>query len=121
MLGSPNEKHPERTGHHVRPVDACGARLLWQPVARSPHIDRLAAAGVVFDAAYTNSPLCTPARYCMMTGQLPSSTRGYDNAAYFASTIPTFAHYPAEPDTTRCCRARCISSAPTSCTASRSA
>jgi choline-sulfatase len=62
-------------------------------VTQSPHIDRLAAKGVMFDAAYTNSPLCTPARYCMMTGQLPSSTRGYDNAAYLASTIPTFAHY----------------------------
>ena len=60
--------------------------------ALSPNIDRLAAEGVVFDAAYTNSPLCTPARYCMMTGRLPSSTKGYDNAAYLASTIPTFAH-----------------------------
>ena len=37
-------------------------------VTRAPHIDRLAADGVVFDAAYSNSPLCTPARYCMMTG-----------------------------------------------------
>lgn len=62
-------------------------------VAKAPNIDQLAASGVVFDAAYTNSPLCTPARYCMMTGQLPSATRGYDNAAYLASTIPTFAHY----------------------------
>ena len=60
---------------------------------QSPTIDRLAREGVVFDAAYTNSPLCTPARYCMMTGQLPSATRGYDNAAYLASTVPTFAHY----------------------------
>jgi choline-sulfatase len=63
------------------------------PVVKSPAIDRLAAEGVVFDAAYTNSPLCTPARYCIMTGQLPSATRGYDNAAYLAATIPTFAHY----------------------------
>jgi choline-sulfatase len=63
------------------------------PATRAPHIDRLAATGVVFDAAYTNSPLCTPARYCLMTGQLPSATRGYDNAAYLASTIPTFAHH----------------------------
>jgi choline-sulfatase len=62
-------------------------------VVHAPTIDRLAAEGVVFDAAYTNSPLCTPARYCLMTGQLPSATRGYDNAAYLASTIPTFAHY----------------------------
>ena len=63
------------------------------PVTKAPTIDRLASEGVVFDAAYSNSPLCTPARYCMMTGQLPSATRGYDNAAYLASTIPTFAHY----------------------------
>ncbi len=63
------------------------------PVVQTPTIDRLAAAGIVFDAAYSNSPLCTPARYCMMTGQLPSATRGYDNAANLASTIPTFAHY----------------------------
>ena len=63
------------------------------PATKAPHIDRLAAEGVVFDAAYTNSPLCTPARYCMMTGQLPSAARGYDNAAYLASTIPTFAHH----------------------------
>ncbi len=62
-------------------------------VVKTPTIDRLAAQGVVFDAAYSNSPLCTPARYAMMTGQLPSATRGYDNAAYLASTIPTFAHY----------------------------
>ena len=63
------------------------------PVVQAPTIDSLARTGVVFDAAYSNSPLCTPARYCMMTGQLPSATRGYDNAAYLASTIPTFAHY----------------------------
>ncbi len=62
-------------------------------VVQSPTLDRLAREGVVFDSAYSNSPLCTPARYCMMTGQLPSATRGYDNAAYLASTIPTFAHY----------------------------
>ena len=63
------------------------------PVTHAPTLDRLAREGVVFDAAYSNSPLCTPARYCMMTGQLPSATRGYDNAAYLASTIPTFAHH----------------------------
>lgn len=63
------------------------------PVVSSPSIDRLAREGVVFDAAYTNSPLCTPARCCMMTGRLPSATGGYDNAAYLPSTIPTFAHH----------------------------
>jgi choline-sulfatase len=60
--------------------------------ARSPAIDRLSSEGVTFDAAYTNSPLCTPGRYCMMTGRLPSSTGGFDNASYLPSTIPTLAH-----------------------------
>jgi choline-sulfatase len=60
---------------------------------KSPHIDRLAAEGVVFDAAYSSSPLCTPARYAFMTGQNISACAGYDNAAYMPATMPTFAHY----------------------------
>lgn len=63
------------------------------PVVKSPHIDRLAEEGVVFDAAYSSSPLCTPARYAFMTGQYCSRSGGYDNAAYMPSTMPTFAHY----------------------------
>ena len=61
--------------------------------AITPNIDRLAADGLRFDAAYTNSPLCTPARYCFMTGQLVSRTGAWDNAAYMPSVTPTFAHY----------------------------
>ena len=60
---------------------------------KSPHIDRLAAEGVLFDSAYSSSPLCTPARYAFMTGQNVSACGGYDNAAYMPSTMPTFAHY----------------------------
>ena len=60
--------------------------------ARTPAIDRLAAGGAVFDAAYCNSPLCAPSRAAFMTGRLPSRTGGYDNAAPFGSDVPTFAH-----------------------------
>jgi choline-sulfatase len=63
------------------------------PVVKTPNIDRLAAAGVVFENAYTNSPLCAPARATFMSGLLPSRTGAYDNAAEFRSSIPTFAHY----------------------------
>ncbi len=59
----------------------------------SPNIDRLADEGVLFDAAYSSSPLCTPARYAFMTGQNVSACRGFDNAAYLPATMPTFAHY----------------------------
>jgi len=63
------------------------------PVTRTPAMSWLAESGVVFDAAYTASPLCSPARASFMTGLLPSRTRVYDNAAEFGSAIPTFAHY----------------------------
>jgi len=63
------------------------------PVTRAPALSRLAESGVVFDAAYTASPLCAPARASLMTGLLPSRTGAYDNAAQFSSEIPTFAHY----------------------------
>jgi choline-sulfatase len=71
---------------------------LWLPaygreVASTPHIDALAERGVVFDAAYCNSPLCAPSRAVFVYGRLPSGTGVYDNAAEFPSHIPTFAHY----------------------------
>jgi len=63
------------------------------PVTRAPAMSWLAESGVVFDAAYTASPLCAPARASFLTGLLPSRNRVYDNAAEFSSEIPTFAHY----------------------------
>jgi len=63
------------------------------PVTRAPAMSWLAESGVVFDAAYTASPLCSPGRASFMTGLLPSRTRVYDNAAELTSEIPTFAHY----------------------------
>ena len=58
-----------------------------------PHLRRLAARSARFANAYTASPLCSPARASFMSGQLPSRTRVYDNAAEFASAIPTYAHH----------------------------
>ncbi|HZO21501.1 MAG TPA: choline-sulfatase [Steroidobacteraceae bacterium] len=62
-------------------------------VARTPHIDALARAGVVFESFYCNSPLCAPSRFSFMAGQLPSKIGAYDNAAEFPAQVPTFAHY----------------------------
>jgi choline-sulfatase len=48
---------------------------------QTPHLDRLAAQGVRFDAAYTPSPVCVPGRFAIMTGR-------------YAHTVQTIA-YPA--------------------------
>ncbi len=69
----------------------CGA--YGHKVAKTPHMDALAARGMRFDAAYCNSPLCAPSRFAFMSGQLISRIAAYDNASEFKATVPTFAHY----------------------------
>ncbi|MCO4842856.1 MAG: choline-sulfatase [Yoonia sp.] len=59
----------------------------------APNLKKLAARSTRFANAYTASPLCAPARASFMSGQLPSRTGVYDNAAEFASAIPTYAHH----------------------------
>ncbi|MCO6186755.1 choline-sulfatase [Rhizobium sp. L1K21] len=58
-----------------------------------PHLKELAERAARFKNNYTSSPLCAPARASFMAGQLPSRTRVYDNAAEYASSIPTYAHH----------------------------
>ncbi|NBQ27177.1 MAG: choline-sulfatase, partial [Rhodobacteraceae bacterium] len=59
----------------------------------TPHLKKLAARSTRFANAYTASPLCAPGRAAFMSGQLPSQNGVYDNAAEFASSIPTYAHH----------------------------
>ncbi len=59
----------------------------------APNLGALAARSARFANNYTASPLCAPGRASFMTGQLPSRTAVYDNAAEFTSSIPTYAHH----------------------------
>lgn len=63
------------------------------PLAKTPHIDALAARGTVFRNAYCSYPLCGPSRMSMLTGRLASRIGAFDNGTEFRSEIPTFAHY----------------------------
>ena len=47
---------------------------------QTPNLDKLAAKGVSFTSAYTNSPLCVPARSSFATGRYIHETRCWDNA-----------------------------------------
>ncbi len=59
----------------------------------APNLKKLAARSVRFENCYTASPLCAPGRASFMSGQLPSVTGVYDNAAEFPSDLPTYAHH----------------------------
>ena len=43
--------------------------------AKTPHIDRLAKEGVRFEQFYVNSPICSPSRTAISTGQYPQRWR----------------------------------------------
>ncbi len=43
------------------------------PVARTPHLDRLAAEGQRFDRAFSIAGVCAPSRSALVTGQFPTT------------------------------------------------
>ncbi|MBR0652021.1 sulfatase-like hydrolase/transferase [Roseomonas terrae] len=59
-------------------------------VVATPHLDRLAARGTRFDAAYTPSPICVPARGAFATGQPVHRSRCWDNAIAYDGRMPSW-------------------------------
>ena len=55
-------------------------------VVRTPVLDSIAKDAVVFNNAYTPSPICIPARQCMAAGQLPRTCK----AERYGDDIPPF-------------------------------
>jgi choline-sulfatase len=62
-------------------------------VVRARSLSKLAESGVVFDAAYCNSPICAASRFSMLSGRLPTTIGAYDNAAELPASVPTLMHY----------------------------
>lgn len=58
------------------------------PVAKSPNIDRLAARGVRFDAAYCNQAVCSPSRNNLMLGSRSTSLGIYNLSTNFRTAVP---------------------------------
>jgi iduronate 2-sulfatase len=58
------------------------------PLARSPHIDRLARRGLLFERAYANQAVCAPSRNALLTGLRPTSTGIYDLGTHFRRATP---------------------------------
>lgn len=58
------------------------------PIAQTPHIDRLAAQGVRFDRAYCNQAVCAPSRNSLMLSLRPQSIGIYDLPTNFRKSVP---------------------------------
>ncbi len=62
------------------------------PLIRSPNLDRLTAHGVRFANAYTNCPICIPARASFATGRYTFETGCWDNALAYTGVPPSWSH-----------------------------
>jgi choline-sulfatase len=62
------------------------------PSIRTPHLDGLAARGTRYAAAYTNCPICVPARASFATGRYVHDHRCWDNAIAYDGELPAWGH-----------------------------
>jgi iduronate 2-sulfatase len=68
----------------LRPELGCYGR----DYIKSPNIDRLARAGMVFDRAYCQQAVCSPTRSSLLTGTRPDTTKVWDLKTHFRTALP---------------------------------
>jgi arylsulfatase A-like enzyme len=106
---------PTRPNVLLVTFDQWSGRLLGcagHPVIQTPTLDHLAQAGTRFTRAYTECPICIPARRTLMTGtttrthgdrvfgtvtpmpELPTLAQTFRDAGYQASAVGKFHVYP---------------------------
>jgi choline-sulfatase len=66
------------------------------PLAKTPHLDRLALRGTSFLNAHCNAPLCNPSRTSLLLGLRPTTTGIYGLAPWFR-TLPEWRDRVALP------------------------
>jgi iduronate 2-sulfatase len=74
----------------MRPVLGC----YDDNVAITPHIDRLAKRGVVFNRAYCQLAVCGPSRHSLMSGKRPDATQVWDLGTHFREALPNAISLP---------------------------
>ena len=73
---------------HNRAMMSCSGH----PLVKTPNLDALAARGTRFTNAYTNCPICVPARASIATGRYNHDIRYWDNATAYDGRIKGWGH-----------------------------
>ena len=73
--------------HNVNALGCYG-----HPMVKTPNLDRLAAMGTRFTSAYTNCPLCVPARASLATGRYVHQIENWDGAHPYDGSVPSWGH-----------------------------
>ena len=60
----------------------------------TPHIDRLAERGLLFENAHCAAPVCNPSRTAVLTGLRPTTTGIYDNGRWWRPALPDVVTLP---------------------------
>lgn len=71
--------------HAYQAIGAYGSNLM-----ETPHIDRLAEEGILFDQAFVSNSICSPSRAVALTGKFSHLNGVRDNLDVFDSTQVTF-------------------------------
>ena len=68
--------------------------VFTRALAKTPHLDRLAARGVRFENAFAQYPVCNPSRSSLLTGLRCEQTGVVGNQQFFRDALPDVVTWP---------------------------
>eukprot|EP01047_Picozoa_sp_COSAG01_P002783 COSAG01_NODE_76_length_28332_cov_298.876992_13_plen_141_part_00 len=88
--GAPYPSAPVATNIMLLVVDDLRPQIRAYGVdwMHTPHIDQLAAEGMLFERAYVQQSICAPTRNSFLSGRYPDKTRAWNFIVRAATTRP---------------------------------
>jgi iduronate 2-sulfatase len=88
--GAPYPSAPVATNIMLLVVDDLRPQIRAYGVEwmHTPHIDQLAAEGMLFERAYVQQSICAPTRNSFLSGRYPDKTRAWNFIVRAATTRP---------------------------------
>lgn len=68
-------------------------RCYGNTLVKTPHIDRLAAEGILYTHCFTTNPVCSPSRSALMTGMYQTSIGAFHHRSHRPEESPAQAEY----------------------------